>query len=708
MDSGRWKQIDSLLQLALQLPCDQRAKFLRDACKGDKALEQEVRSLLGSQEEAGSFLESPAMEVAARAFSRGGKEIAEADELLPGSTISHYRISDKLGCGGMGVVYKAEDTRLHRIVALKFLPVNAAPDSRLRQRFFREAQAASTLNHPNICTIYDVGEENGRPFIAMEFLDGQTLKEKIGGTPLPVEETLQLAIEIADALNAAHNAGIIHRDVKPSNIFITTRSHAKILDFGLAKLISSGQGVYLSAEPTSDELEQLTRSGMTIGTFTHMSPEQVRGEDLDARTDLFSFGVVLYEMSTGTLPFRGQTSSMVAEAILNRVPVPPGRLNPEIPSRLEEIIHKALEKDRELRYQTAAEIRADLQRLKRDSDSGHVIAETAPGNMEPFAKSSQLRWKAALGAVIIVLAASGGWLLFAHKTHALTNKDTIVLADFANSTGDPVFDGALRQGLSVQLEQSPFLSLVSDDRIQQTLQMMGQKQDAKLTPEIARDVCERVGSTAVIEGSIAQVGTPYLLTLNAVNCANGDTLASTEAQASDKNHVLDALGATASAMRNKLGESLSTVQKFDTPLVEATTPSLEALKALSEGVTFHYHSGDAAAVPYFKHAIELDPNFAYAYTWLGLLFNDLGEPSIAANYTRKAYELQNRASQAERYWITVRYYKMVTGDIPAAVQESQLWIRDYPRAYLPLAHLTGAIYPVIGEYEKGVESAEAA
>jgi eukaryotic-like serine/threonine-protein kinase len=615
-----------------------------------------------------------------------------------GQTISHYRIVEKLGGGGMGVVYKAEDTRLHRAVGLKFLPAEMLHDSAALERFRREAHAASALNHPNICTIYDIGEQDGQQFIVMEFLDGATLKHRISDKPLPFDEMLELAIQIADALRAAHAQGIIHRDIKPANLFVTKLGNAKILDFGLAKFAPVAEGG-VSTMPTATKDFLLTSPGSAVGTVAYMSPEQTRGEELDARTDLFSFGAVLYEMATGRMAFPGKNAAVIHDAILNRAPTPLTRVNPDLSPELERIVDKALEKDKKLRYQSAADIRADLQRLKRNTESQRVPAATS-AVVGGEGERRGIRWKViVLAAVAAVALAAGGYFYF-HRTPKLTDKDTIVLADFTNTSGDTVFDGTLRQGLSVQLEQSPFLSIISDQQTQQTLQMMGQKLDAKLTPQIARELCQRTASAAVLDGSIAQIGTQYLLTLKAVNCVSGESLASTEATASDKNQVLDALGKTASEIRNKLGESLSAVQKFNAPIEQATTPSLEALHAFSLGWAMK-GVDDAATVPFFQRAIRLDPNFAMAYAALGNSYLILGETSLAEENTRKAYELLGKVSEREQYYIESHYYEIVTGDLEKARQVYELWAQTYPRDFIPSRSM-GLIYAQLGQYDKAL------
>jgi serine/threonine protein kinase/tetratricopeptide (TPR) repeat protein len=627
---------------------------------------------------------------------------------LIGKKVSHYRVLQIVGGGGMGVVYRAEDLKLGRAVALKFLPEEVGDDPKALQRFEREARAASALDDPHICTIHEFGEHEGQSFIVMELLQGQTLRDRLasvtsGVKPISLNELVDIAVQTISGLQAAHDKGIIHRDIKPANIFLTSHGRVKILDFGVAKLTTAAAEIatvdpreggpkdkHAQGTPALVSDASATRTGVAMGTEGYMSPEQVRGEKVDARTDLFSFGLVLYEMATGQRAFNGNTAAMVRDAILNETPVPLRDLNSALPAKLVSIIDKALEKDRERRWHSAAEMHAELEQVRNHMQS-----------------RVRHRWKSlvttALLLVGVVTAAVMYWR--ARQSLRLTDKDTVVLADFDNKTGDPLFDDTLKQALTVQLEQSPFLSLVSDRKVNATLNLMGHVAGERLTPEVTRQICLRTGSKAMLTGSISGIGTQYVIGIQAVNCSTGDLLVEAQERAANKEAVLKALDAASITLRGKLGEPVRSVQEFATPLQEASTASLDALRAYSLGRKAAYTVGFAAALPYYKRAVELDPNFAAAYGSMASAYGNLNQPTRWEEATRKAYALRARASERERFGIEQAHWSAI--DPAKTIQILEQWKQTYPRDPSPYNAL-GQLYGEAGNWEKALEVFRAA
>lgn len=691
MQAERWRLIDEIFHSALNIQESRRAVFLRETCSGDENLLLELERLLALHTKAENFLESPAMEIAADVLSGSGRlpdDLLDLEPALVGQTISHYRIKAKLGSGGMGFVYEAEDMRLGRRVALKFLPANLVRNPRALERFECEARAASSLNHSNICTIYGVEEQDGQPVIVMELLEGQSLQQKIRAGRAVVPDLLEIGIQISDALQAAHARGIVHRDIKPANIFLVGRGQVKVLDFGLAKVMRA------SVMESGSRDESLTLEGAIAGTTSYMSPEQARGEEMDGRSDLFSLGVVLYEFATGQQPFARNNNVLTIDAILNADPPAPTSLNPELPTELDCIIARMLQKDRELRYPNAEALGSDLSRLRA------VISgvASAAGTRSRVTRN----WRFAAVACLAAIAIAAGVFFSFRRTYPLGAKDTIVLADFVNHTGEAIFDGTLRQGLAIQLEQSPFLSLVPDERIRTTLGLMNRPVDAPLTLKIAREVCERTGAAAVLEGSITSFGSRYVLGLSARNCRTGKIIDEEQVQAARKEDVLNVLSEIARRSRTQLGESLATVKELETPLAEATTPSLEALKQYSAALKIGLAEDPSAAVPLLQRAIEIDPEFAMAHAFLGRSYGDTWESAQAAQSITKAYQLRRRASERERFFITLSYDLQVTGNLEKARRTGELWTHTYPRDRDAHA-LLSSIYQGFGQYEKGAQ-----
>ena len=728
MTSQRWQDLDRLFHSALERPPEERAGFLAEACGTDEVMRRKVEALVAAHEQSGEFLDAPAFEVAS------SKLTLEQPGSLVNRILGHYKILGTLGAGGMGQVYLAQDTRLGRKIALKLLPPEFTIDAKRVQRFEQEARAASALSHPNVCVIHEIGDtEDGRRFITMEYIEGTTLRQQLAQKGLKLMEALDVAAQVASGLAVAHAAGIVHRDIKPENVMLRHDGLVKVLDFGLAKLTQ--QTMETDTEALMRSMVE-TGSGMIMGTVAYMSPEQARGLAVDSRTDIWSLGVLLYEMVAGRAPFVGATPSDMLVSILERDPPIISRDTLEVPAELERIVRKALRKDREERYQVMKDLALDLKSLKQRLEFEADLERTTPpeersgGQAAATAKAAAAQTSdravarttssaeyvineikrhkrgAALAVATFIIAAAALYFYF-NRAPALTEKDTVLLADFVNTTGDAVFDGALKQALAVQLEQSPFLNIFPDQRVQETLRHMGRSPDERVTKDVAREICERQGIKAMLTGSIASIGSRYVIGLEAINVHTGDVIAREQAEAESKEEVLSILGRATTKLRGELGESLRSIEKFDAPIEQATTSSLEALKAYSLGVELNKRGEYLEMIPFFKRAVELDPNFAIAYARLSLGYYNSGQRGLAAEVARKAFELRERASEREKFYITSRYYSDATGEVEKAIEVYELWIKTYPRGDLPNTNLSRR-YSEIGRFDKTIEQASEA
>ena len=658
---------------------------------------------------------------------------------MEGKKISHYRILEKLGAGGMGQVYLAEDMKLGRKIAIKILSQEFTTNKDRLHRFEQEACAASALNHPNILTIHEVGEEDGSHFIATEYIDGKTLRRHMAGSPLEALEILDIAVQAASALEEAHGAGIVHRDIKPDNIMVRRNGYVKVLDFGLAKLTEDATDRTPSDGEASTRVLVQTDAGVVMGTSHYMSPEQARGKPVDVRSDIWSLGVVMYEMVSGRVPFEGETATDVIVAITQKEAPPLARFAPHVPPELDWIINKALRKEREERYQTIRELLTDLRRLKQKlefevelersvspdsvSRSGITAAAAIPTASSPAARTAEAtaahpassaeylvseikrhKTGATLIAALVVLAVGAGVFFYFNRAQALTDKDTVLIADFANTTGDPVFDGTLKQALAVQLGQSPFLNIYSDERVREALRFMGRPPDERVTKDIAREICQRQGLKAMLAGSVSSLGSHYVITLDAVNAQSGESIAREQVEANSKEEVLSSLGKAALVMREKLGESLSSIKKHDVPIEQATTSSLEALKAYAMGNEARAKGKTEEEITFYKRAIELDPNFAMAYARIAVFHGNREQMDEAQPYAQKAFDLRDRVSERERLYISEKYYNYVIGDVDKAMEVLQTWTRLYPNDFIPHNNLA-LRYQELGKYEDAVKHA---
>jgi serine/threonine protein kinase len=622
--------------------------------------------------------------------------------VLIGKRVGQYRVLDVLGGGGMGMVYKAEDLKLGRRVALKFLPVDLAGDSIALQRLEREAQTASALNHPNICTIYDIEEYDGHSFIAMELLEGDTLQERLAAlapSPVPLLTLIDIAIQICAGLEAAHSQTIVHRDIKPGNIFLT-RSAAKLLDFGVAKLVAGEEPVRTGTlENRSGELRSRQRAGLTltgaaVGTAGYMSPEQVRREELDGRSDLFSLGLVLYEMATGQRAFTGETALAVQDEILTTTPPPVETVNAAVPRALASVVAKALEKDRGQRYQTATDMRHALERVRADL-------------VQSSARRTR-RWLPAV-AVIMVIASVSVWLSSRPVSRVtLAASDTIVLAHVSNATSNRVYDEALYTALRISLEQTPYLNVLADNKVRGTLSDIGLAENDAVTGEVALQICRRTGSRIAIAPAIADAGNRLRLELKAVDCQSGATISLIRHEAASRNDVVAALGNAALQLRTELGEPSSSVAKYNSPLDQATSSSPDALELLTVGYRRHLAGNVLEAIPYYERAVQIDPNLALAHAALGAAYTNVGDATQAAVAARTAFSLRDRMTAPARFNAESSYHFEVNGDSEASCSVLAQWVDAFPHDVIARINFSSCLLNV-GELDRSLgEAREAA
>jgi len=699
MSPDRWQEVKSVFDVALKLRPDKRADYLANVCNGDDDLRREVESLLDSFEDAQTFMEQPAAgEVADQIIA------SQVRKFSNGQRVAHYQILSELGSGGQGTVYKASDTKLERTVAIKLLPPElTSVDDTSRKRFQREAQLASSLDHPNICIVHDLLEVDGAVFIVMQFVEGRNIRQLVKSRPLEIRSALKIAIQVCDALAAAHSKGIIHRDIKAHNIIVSEAWQAKILDFGLAKLI-------IERSDGRDQTE-LTELGSPYGTPTYAAPEQSRGEKVDHRADIFSTGVLLYELLAGTRPFHGKTAIDVRHSVLYDEPKSISeKRGSAIPPKLEVIVNRALSKDPANRYQQMSQMRDELIEVLRELPEGKESStETFLEGFKPAPLSYLPRlhgetFAAALAVLFIIAAIAAYAFYFRPRAFPLTSKDTILITDFTNTTGDSVFDETLKQGLAMQLQQSQFLNIFPVSRVRETLRQMERAPDERVTVEIGREICQRNELKALIASSIAAFGSHYVINLEAINARNGESIAHQQTEAQSKEEVLKSLSSAASGIREKLGESLSSIQASDIPLYQLTTPSLEALQSFALGFDRSNKGEYSESIPLFRRATELDPNLAYGYSLLAGNYTIINEPGRAAENAAKAFALKDRVSEREKLYITSVYYAYTLGDLDKAIEMLGVYRQSYPNDFRPSGNLS-LVYLLLGQFDKTIDAA---